>query len=329
MLNLSFAYSQNLVPNPSFEDYKKLDCEWIRFLDPSGNEHKRLFDSLLYNWSTPNEEAGVDVFSTLISPSCFQNTTDCLSVYCTTNPLSIGAYPKDGNNMCLISVVDHYKAKADERSYLQAPLVTKLTGGAKYLGGYYTMLPNTYFGDYACNNLGMLFSSDAVSSSSLLTSDLLKYTPQVNQEEVNKDHGIWKKVFGCFTAKGDEQFLTIGNFYDDNHTKAELIVDHYDQGSDFAAVVIDSVFTEEIKEPFIPNVITPNGDGLNEKFVIENTHFGWWSIDIYNRWGKSVYHSTDYRNTWNGGNLSAGVYYYDLHHRCPGITYKGALTIIR
>jgi gliding motility-associated-like protein len=174
-----------------------------------------------------------------------------------------------------------------------------------------------------------VFSSDAISLYSINGPDVIREKPQVNQSGVNKDYGVWKKTFGCFEANGGEQYLTIGNFYDDDHTKAELAVPHYDQGDDNAFYSVDSVFAEEIKEPFIPNVITPNGDKKNDTFKAENIHFGWWALDIYNRWGQSVYHSQDYRNTWDGGNLSPGVYYYDLRHRCPGITYKGALTIIR
>ncbi len=103
----------------------------------------------------------------------------------------------------------------------------------------------------------------------------------------------------------------------------------YNSSIDFSYRLIDSVYTEEIGAPFIPNVITPNGDGLNDKFVVEKIHFGWWSLEVVNRWGKQVYQSFDYRNTWTGDNLSSGVYYYELQHRCPGISYKGSITILR
>jgi len=330
MSSAAIAQCQNLVPNPSFEQYKKLNCEWLRLLYPFQNS-QLAFDSLLYDWVTPDYRAGVDLFSTLVNPDCYKTSSICnTSLYCTTNPLSIGAYPKDGNNMCLLSLLGFYQSKnnSNTRGYLQTPLVSQLAPNTSYVAGCYTMLPTIYYGDFACNNLGMLFTAEALNSTSS-GSDLLRYTPQVNQAGINKDHGVWKKVFGCFTSTGNEQFLTIGNFYDDNHTKAELIVPQYDPGSDFASYVIDSVFTEEVKNPFIPNVITPNGDGLNDKFVIEKIHYGWWSLEVVNRWGKQVYQSSDYRNTWTGDNLSVGVYYYELQHRCPGISYKGSITILR
>ena len=64
---------------------------------------------------------------------------------------------------------------------------------------------------------------------------------------------------------------------------------------------------------FIPNVITPNGDGTNDQFVIqgllENS-----SLSIYNRWGILLYHSDHYDNTWDGGVAIDGTYYYVLNN---------------
>ena len=64
-------------------------------------------------------------------------------------------------------------------------------------------------------------------------------------------------------------------------------------------------------EFIFPNIITPNGDGLNDYFKIkglENT--SGWQMKIYNREGVNVYQSDDYRNNWNANELSDGVYFY-------------------
>lgn len=68
----------------------------------------------------------------------------------------------------------------------------------------------------------------------------------------------------------------------------------------------------------IPNVFTPNNDGQNDVFEIEGTE----GIDrielvVVNRWGNEVYRSNDYKNNWNGGNLSEGTYFYEI------IAHKG------
>ncbi|MEI6823283.1 MAG: PKD domain-containing protein [Bacteroidota bacterium] len=63
-----------------------------------------------------------------------------------------------------------------------------------------------------------------------------------------------------------------------------------------------------------PNVITPNGDGINDNFVIKGLEKGAYpsnNLVIYNRWGKKVYDSSNYQNgNFTGDGLPDGVYYY-------------------
>jgi gliding motility-associated-like protein len=70
-------------------------------------------------------------------------------------------------------------------------------------------------------------------------------------------------------------------------------------------------------ECFVPNVITPNNDGLNDFFEVpclEEIDNGF--LRVYNRWGNEVYRNENYKNEWNGfykGNpLPDGTYYYVL-----------------
>ncbi|RBL89038.1 T9SS type B sorting domain-containing protein [Chitinophaga flava] len=64
---------------------------------------------------------------------------------------------------------------------------------------------------------------------------------------------------------------------------------------------------------FIPNVITPNGDGKNDHFVIPGLNrFPGSGLFIYNRWGNQVYQNKNYDNTWDGAGLSEGTYFYIL-----------------
>lgn len=66
----------------------------------------------------------------------------------------------------------------------------------------------------------------------------------------------------------------------------------------------------------LPNVFTPNGDGINDNLQIGG-FFNRIELFVYDRWGVQVYLDTDYANDWNGvnkngGNLKPGVYYYFL-----------------
>jgi len=81
------------------------------------------------------------------------------------------------------------------------------------------------------------------------------------------------------------------------------------------------------------NVITPNGDGINDFFVIKDLEFYPNSkLTIYNRWGLIIYETDDYKNNWDGANHSDGTYYYicypnDSENRVESLT--GYLTLLR
>jgi gliding motility-associated-like protein len=81
-------------------------------------------------------------------------------------------------------------------------------------------------------------------------------------------------------------------------------------------------------ELFIPNVFTPNGDQINEFFTIDDRLLGS-TLSVFDRWGQRVYHSNDYQNTWDGGDVSSGVYYYSLNGGECIDRKNGALTIIK
>ena len=66
-----------------------------------------------------------------------------------------------------------------------------------------------------------------------------------------------------------------------------------------------------------PNIITPNGDGINDAFVIpclETGNFLQNEVSIFNQWGDEIYRSAPYNNDWrgtyNGEDVPAGTYYY-------------------
>lgn len=79
----------------------------------------------------------------------------------------------------------------------------------------------------------------------------------------------------------------------------------------------------------IPNVFTPNGDGVNDVFHIINIEKRESVVQIYNRWGQQVFEGENYQNDWNADNVSDGTYYYIVTLDNGEEQYEGVVTIIR
>jgi gliding motility-associated-like protein len=79
---------------------------------------------------------------------------------------------------------------------------------------------------------------------------------------------------------------------------------------------------------WLPNVITPNGDGRNDVFKIDKSMTNS-SLEIMNRWGIRVYFSSSYENNWGAEGLSAGTYFYMLKNRCVPQPYKGTIHVMK
>jgi uncharacterized repeat protein (TIGR01451 family)/gliding motility-associated-like protein len=91
-------------------------------------------------------------------------------------------------------------------------------------------------------------------------------------------------------------------------------------------------------EVFIPEGFSPNGDGVNDRFVIRNTGGASVSLQVFNRWGQVVFASDDYKNDWDGranrgaafgpNGLPDGTYYYVVR-LSDGRQFTRYLTLMR
>ncbi len=91
-------------------------------------------------------------------------------------------------------------------------------------------------------------------------------------------------------------------------------------------------FGVPFKEVVVPNVITPNGDDINDKVRIKYLYlYPGSAFTIFNRWGQTVYHSDDYQNDWDAPGLESGNYYYLLKVRDDDniVSYSGTIRVIR
>ena len=88
--------------------------------------------------------------------------------------------------------------------------------------------------------------------------------------------------------------------------------------------IINLILTVNELAVDIPQGFSPNGDGVNDNFVIDGIlNYPGNTLEIYNRWGNLVYKTADYQNNWDGtstgsmtiGNtpLPPGTYFYLLN----------------
>ncbi len=90
---------------------------------------------------------------------------------------------------------------------------------------------------------------------------------------------------------------------------------------------------QEVNPLIVPNIFTPNGDNVNDKFFIPGLNtYSDNEITIINRWGNHVYEKINYQNDWSGEGLPEGTYYYLLRVKNKlgnWDVYKGYLTLVR
>ena len=96
----------------------------------------------------------------------------------------------------------------------------------------------------------------------------------------------------------------------------------------------DSVTVSIIEKFIIPNTLTPNGDGINDRWEIPSLNqYPGCVVEVYNTVGQRVYRSVGYPTPWDGTHagrlLPAGTYYYVIE---PGSGEKrkaGYVTLLR
>jgi gliding motility-associated-like protein len=96
----------------------------------------------------------------------------------------------------------------------------------------------------------------------------------------------------------------------------------------------DELTVKVLKPVKVPNAFSPNGDGINDTWVITNlADYPGATVDVYNRYGQRIYTSGGYHvewdGTWNGRALPLATYYYviKLQNGFPPLT--GNVTILR
>ncbi len=113
----------------------------------------------------------------------------------------------------------------------------------------------------------------------------------------------------------------------------------YVQKGECLDTLIRYIEVETPSELEVPNVFTPNGDGVNDEYFLGTANIGHIEMKIVDRWGAVVYELTSETGNivWDGKNqrgqeLPEGVYYYVLSAKGKdGVEYekKGTISLLR
>ncbi|MBL7890399.1 MAG: gliding motility-associated C-terminal domain-containing protein [Bacteroidia bacterium] len=307
----------NLVRNPSFEDTISCPTVW-------GN-----ITPFLKYWHNPTD-CSPDYYN-----ACAADGSSCDVPY----NLGYMQYPRTGNAYCGIYGYGTASPPSDVREYIQGELIDTLAAGKNYCVSFYVNLAN--LSRYSISNIGAYFSNNLISISNSCLN--LPFTPQIisNPSVQLTDTVNWMIISGEFIANGDEQYITIGNFYSNTNTDTLMFNPSPFGTANIAYYYIEDVSVvccdceQENSDIFVANAFSPNGDGINDvihaKGDIKELDFR-----IFNRWGEQVFYTNDASKGWdgtfNGLELNNGVFFYVLsgiNNIGERIELKGNISLIK
>jgi outer membrane protein OmpA-like peptidoglycan-associated protein len=203
----TFLFSQNLVPNHSFEVVENLPLR-----GPKRNafefEHKSgylSFQTNLKDW-TAASDATPDL---RIIPKAYLR--ECKKVYKDCNVAKTGAH------VAGIMTYLHNTNTETFREYIQVKLKKTIKPGIKTYCELWIQKDRQ--AKLVSNNIGFYFSQKKFYEE---TEDNIEKQPQINHTEIiNQENMEWVKIEGTFVPDKPLIHLTIGNFYNNENTNVE------------------------------------------------------------------------------------------------------------
>ena len=309
----------NLVPNGGFEAHDTFCNTGIIILTPP--------------WQNPSGG----------SPNYFNSCTTLQPDYDVPQNMFGYQYAHSGTGYAGIGVFIKDIPYQNKREYIQVKLTDSLKANKKYLVKFYVSLSDSSC--YAVDDIGLFFSDTAIHKS-IYDASAFNVIPQIINPIGNiiTDKINWTLISGIYTAQGGEQYITIGNFYDDANTDTLFVSGAITQGKyscyyidDVSVTLIeDSVPTEKSDNIFIPDAFSPNGDLKNDILYVYSNNIVEMDFCIYNRWGERVFESRDTNKGWDGRYKNelcgTAVFVYWLRATLKDgsvVVKKGNVTLVR
>lgn len=303
------CYTQNLVPDSSFETYSACppNLTYLYYAQP-------WFQPAIYAGTTTNS-CSSDLFSTCAGSGPFGAGVP-------TNFWG-SQTARTGNSYSGIGV---WFVTAESREYIEVPLISPLVAGNNYTVSFYVSLSDS--SNYAITNLGAYFSQDSLLDT---TYYVISYvTPQVinNSSNLLTSKNSWTLVTGNYLATGGEQFMTIGNFQTNASSNYQYL---YPSGWDRAYYYIDDISviynsSIGIIENNPNNELTLHSDYATDQLMIHfksNNNYNA-SVQILNLYGQVVYDGflNKENSIINLNSLNSGLYFFSATSGTTRMTKK-------
>ena len=311
----------NLILNGNFEEY------WICPDDATQIERcKNVFNPLPFN-DLMLFSSTSDYYNACSVPS---STTSSVDIPYTMNGFQL---PRSGSGMLGFLSIENTYSSDSHREYVQLTFEKKLVCGNKYEFTAYFNPSN--FLKFSRRGLAFYFSEKELNEEQDYLYNLYEPSYVDLVTEIN-DTSDWTKVSFNFIADKPYKYVSIGHTKNDD-TTMYFAINSSGLGQDTAAYFyMDDASLIEVGQSnyYLPNVFTPNGDGVNELFMPIGETSILNEIIIFNRWGNKV-SSLFYPFEWNGTGcdleLPNGVYFYLLipNEGCEIDKKQGMVHLIR
>ncbi|MBI2967080.1 MAG: T9SS type A sorting domain-containing protein [Bacteroidetes bacterium] len=301
------SFAQNLVPNPSFEQYS---------ICPTNQDQI----SYATGWS-----------SYANSPDYFNS--------CSTNPLFSVPYNvsyQQASTGSAYAGLYTYEEFGLTREFIGIQMTNSLVIGTKYFTSLKVNL--VIYTDINCatNKLGILFSTISYNSSNPAP---INNFAHIYTDSIITDTANWVIIFGSFVADSAYQYLIIGNFFDDINT-TYIVLDSNSNGNRayyfiddicLSADSLDCIQLTNIPENNLQNLLTiyPNpfhdfaNITINDNFLLNNS-----ALCIYDVLGHEVrkLKLTYHQFTIQRDGLQQGIYFLQIKTENKLFTQKLIIT---
>ena len=301
------VFGQNLVPNPSFEEYSSCPGQTIGIQLANGWSDANTGTADYYNSCYTTGFVNMDV------PNNFIGSQTALSGVAYAG---IIAYEKSTTPL-------HY------REYVQTELSSPLIGGTEYFVSF-----NLAHADSCCfttDDIGVFLSTTMINESNYLN---INSNPQIANFEDNflNDNTNWVQIKGSFIATGGEEFIVLGNFKDDYSTDTLSVCTSSNLDFMSAYYYIDDVCVSTDSLTCAGTVGIPSNsleylyDIIlnNHMLIIESNQNAAFNASIYDITGKLHHQFVNQQNLvlYNTSHLNSGIYLITISNELERFTKK-------